>query len=164
VIRIRLGSIRRQLVLWYLSLLAIVLLGLGIFQYFTLSQYLRSTIGASLRQSASAQLHALGPCFILSAAALNLNAQSLAGLLGSHDTAVKIVTPSGETVANHGFGFAGHARPLNLSPDTIHQLISSTRSGTPRLASPHPSCESRPPPGQRLITATIRRSPRNHRW
>lgn len=146
MIRIRLGSIRRQLVLWYLSLLAIVLLGLGIFQYFTLSQYLRSTIGASLRHSASAQLHALGPCFILSAAALNLNAQSLAGLLGSHDTAVKIVTPSGETVANHGFGFAGHARPLNLSPDTIHQLISSTRSGTPRLASPHPSCESGPPP------------------
>lgn len=144
----RLGSIRRQLVLWYLSLLAIVLLGLGIFQYFTLSQYLRSTIGASLRQSASAQLHALGPCFILTPAALNQNAQSLAGLLGSHNTAVEIVTPSGETLATHGFGFAGHARPLNLSPNTIHQLIRSTGSGPPRVASHHAPCEPGPPPRQ----------------
>jgi len=144
----RLGSIRRQLVLWYLSLLAIVLLGLGIFQYLTLSQYLRSTIGASLRQSASAQLHALDPCFILSPADLTQNAQSLAGLLGSHDTAVKIVTPSGETVANHWFGFAGHARPLNLSPATIRQLINSTGSGAPRVASHHAPCEPGPPPRQ----------------
>jgi len=148
VVRMRLGSIRRQLVLWYLSLLAIVLLGLGIFQYLTLSQYLRSTIGASLRQSASAQLHALDPCFILSPADLTQNAQSLAGLLGSHDTAVKIVTPSGETVANHWFGFAGHARPLNLSPATIRQLINSTGSGAPRVASHHAPCEPGPPPRQ----------------
>ncbi len=148
MVRMRLGSIRRQLVLWYLSLLAIVLLGLGIFQYLTLSQYLRSTIGASLRQSASAQLHALDPCFILSPADLTQNAQSLAGLLGSHDTAVKIVTPSGETVANHWFGFAGHARPLNLSPATIRQLINSTGSGAPRVASHHAPCEPGPPPRQ----------------
>jgi len=153
VVRMRLGSIRRQLVLWYLSLLAIVLLGLGIFQYVTLSQYLRSTIGASLRQSASGQLHALGPCLVLSAADLSQNAQSLAGLLGSHDTAVKIVTPSGETLANHGFGFAGHARPLNLSVDTIHQLIRSTGSGPPRVTSSHAPCEPGPPP---------RQTPRHH--
>jgi two-component system, OmpR family, sensor kinase len=128
LIRKRLGSIRGKLVLWYLSVLAVVLLAIGVTQALTLSDYLRSTTAQAMRQAAYAELRALTPCFVRSAADLNRRAQSLATLLGSHETAVKIVTPTGETLADHSFGPPNALHPLTLSATTITQLIGSPPS------------------------------------
>jgi signal transduction histidine kinase len=150
VTRWRLGTIRRQLVLWYLSVLAVVLLALGIFQSLTLSQYLDSTTATSMRQAALAGFRILGPCYIQTSKDLQQNAQILARLLGSHDTAVKIVTRSGETLADHGLGFPGEARPLHLSAATINRLIGTQSASIARARTTSTStCVDSPSPGAR---------------
>jgi signal transduction histidine kinase len=125
VIRNRLGTIRGQLVLWYLSVLCVLLVAMGIFLSVTLTQYLRTSTQNNMLDAAYAELRILGLCYIGSAADLNHNAQQLAVALGSHETAVKIVTPSGEALADHTFGYGNQARPLQLSAATIGALIRS---------------------------------------
>jgi two-component system, OmpR family, sensor kinase len=123
----RLTSVRGQLVLWYLLVLAVVLLTLGIFQTVTLGGYLRTAMADSMRSASGAELAVLGPCFISSPADLKTDAQTLAGLLGSHDTAVKIVSRDGQVLADHGLGPPGATHPLRLSDATIQQVINSAR-------------------------------------
>jgi len=120
---LRIASIRGRLVVWYLAVLAILLVALGVAQSILLSSYLISQQGRGMRQAAASELAVLGPCFVSSAAKLDLHAQTLARLLGARDTAVKIVSPIGETLADHGFGPPGHTRPLTLSAATIASLI-----------------------------------------
>jgi two-component system OmpR family sensor kinase len=123
----RLTSVRGQLVLWYLVVLAVVLLALGIFQTVTLGGYLRTAMADSMRSASGAELAVLGPCFINSPAALKADAQTLAGLLGSHDTAVKIVSREGHAWADHGLGPPGATHALRLSNATIQQVINTAR-------------------------------------
>lgn len=127
MVGMRVRTLRGQLVLRYLSVLAILLLGLGIFQSITLTDYLRSSTAASMRQAAFAGIRALGPCFITSSSDLNTEALYLARILGSRDTAVKIVTPSGQALADHSMGPIGASRPLILSASTIHLLIDAAQ-------------------------------------
>lgn len=123
----RLTSVRGQLVLWYLAVLAVVLLALGIFQTLTLGGYLRTAMADSMRSASGTELAVLGPCFISSPADLKTDAQTLAGLLGSHDTAVKIVLRDGQALADHGLGPPGATHALRLSDATIQRLIDSAR-------------------------------------
>ncbi len=123
----RLTSVRGQLVLWYLGVLAVVLLALGIFQTVTLGGYLRTAMADSMRSASGAELAVLGPCFISSPSDLKTDAQTLAGLLGSHDTAVKIVSREGQVLADHGLGPPGATHALRLSDVTIHRVIDSAR-------------------------------------
>ncbi|GAC1468870.1 MAG: hypothetical protein PVSMB7_17390 [Chloroflexota bacterium] len=127
MVRKRLSTVRGQLVLWYLSVLAVLLVVLGIIQSLTLSDYLRTTTATSLRQAAFSEVRVLGPCFIQSRADLNRHAQELSQFLGSIEVAVKIVTPTGETLADHGFGVPGRSRSLQLPAATIRRLIATAR-------------------------------------
>jgi two-component system OmpR family sensor kinase len=170
----RLKSVRGRLVLWYLTVLAILLLALGVFQSIILTNQLHSSIAGNMRRSARAELAVLGPCYIRSNADLLRNAQNLAQLLGSHDTAVKIVAANGATLADHGIGSPGASRPMRLSASTIRQLIASARSAAsappsavraPRCQRPpfvyglHSGPAGRPPPslstGNMLLTAIL---------
>ena len=126
----RLTTMRGRLVVWYLGVLAVLLLGLGIFQSITLASYLRTTTFDSLRDTARSELAALGPCFIRSSGDLGQNAQRLAELLGSREVGVKIVTPSGLTLADRGFGAPGNIQDLQLSAATIRTLIGSSNAAT----------------------------------
>ena len=126
----RLTSVRGQLVLLYLAILTLLLLGLGIFQSLTLRSYLRSSAVAGVRRSAYSELNILGPCFIRSHGDLAQSASTLAKLLGSRDTAVTIVTPTGAALASHGMGQPGALHPLRLSATTIRQLIANARPDT----------------------------------
>lgn len=123
----RLASLRGQLVLWYLAILVLLLVGVGIFQSFTLGRYLQTTTGEGLRDAARTEMAVLGPCYIRSPSDLYGQAQRLALLLGSREIAVKIVTPSGATLADHGFGDPGRSQPLELSATTIRSLIAVSR-------------------------------------
>lgn len=128
MVRERLGSIRGQLVLWYLTVLAVVLLALGVFQSLTLSSYLQTNTADSLRDTTFSELRVLGPCFVSTSTELEVRAQSLAQLLGSRETAVKIVTPDGAVLADHSFGIPGHIHPFRLSADSIRILIHASPS------------------------------------
>jgi two-component system OmpR family sensor kinase len=119
---------RGQLVLWYLGVLAVLLLALGIFQTITLGTYLRSSTEDSLRHAAYQELGILGPCYLGSSTDLRRNAAKVARLLGGHDTAVTIVTPGGQILAAHGLGPPGATQPLHLSRATVRRLIGSTGS------------------------------------
>ena len=143
MLRRYLGTVRGQLVLWYLSVLAVLLLMLGVVQSITLTQYLRSSTASSLEQSARSELRVLGPCFVRTAGQLNTHANTLATFLGSRDTAVKIVTPAGETLANRSFGLPGHFHVMRLSAATILSLIASARrANLPELSEIRgPSCQ-----------------------
>lgn len=121
----RLTSLRGQLVLWYLSVLAVLLFSLGVYQTVTLASYLHSTTRTSIRDAAEAELNQLGPCFIQTSRDLRIYAQSLAQLLGSPDTAVKIITRDGVALADHGLGPPGATRVLRLSVPEIHRLTGS---------------------------------------
>jgi two-component system OmpR family sensor kinase len=123
----RLTSVRGQLVLWYLGVLAAVLLALGFFQTLTLGGYLRTAMADSMRSAAGTELAVLGPCFISSTSDLSTDAQTLAGLLGSHDTAVKIVLRNGQVKADHGLGPPGATHALRLSDATIQRVIDTAR-------------------------------------
>jgi two-component system OmpR family sensor kinase len=123
----RLTSIRGQLVLLYLAILTLLLIGLGVFQSLTLRSYLRSSAVASVRRSAYSELNILGPCYIRSSGDLQRHAFILAKLLGSRDTAVTIVTPTGAALASHSMGPPGASHPLRLSGSTIRQLIANAR-------------------------------------
>lgn len=123
-----LTSIRGRLVLWYLGVLAVLLLGLGIFQSLVLSSYLHSNIADTMRDTTRTQLAVLGPCYIRSSGDLRAHAQRLAQLLGSREIGVKIVTPSGATLADHGIGEVGARQSMRLSADTIRALIRSAQA------------------------------------
>ncbi|HEX6506779.1 MAG TPA: hypothetical protein VF221_04025, partial [Chloroflexota bacterium] len=123
----RLTSVRGQLVLWYVGALAAVLIALGIFQSIRVGDYLRSAMADNMRSAAAGELTVLGPCFMKKQSDLTTDAETLAQLLGSHDTAVKIVSKSGAVLADHGMGPPGATRPLRLSGSTIHQLIQSAQ-------------------------------------
>ena len=158
----RLKSVRGRLVLWYLSVLAILLLALGVFQSIILTNQLHSSIAGDMRRSARAELAAFGPCFIRSNSDLLQHAQDLAQLLGSHDTAVKIVAADGATLADHGIGSPGASRPLQLSASTIQQLTASARSAGPLPLSngPAPRCQ-RPPYVYGLHSGPVGTRPRS---
>lgn len=131
----RLTSIRGQLVLWYLGVLAVLLLALGVFQTVTLRSYLISSTAYTLRHGVYQQLAVLGPCYVQSPNDLRTDAQTLALLLGGHDTAVSIVTASGQSLASHGLGPAGAIRPMHVSTAAVQQLIGR--------AAPSPSVSQR---------------------
>jgi two-component system OmpR family sensor kinase len=155
----RLTSVRGQLVLWYLGALAAVLLAMGVFQALQLGGYLRSTMEESMRSSAAAELRVLGPCFITSQSDHQTDALSLAQLLGSHDTAVKIVTLRGAVLADHGLGPPGATRPLVLSADIIRRVI-TTAQPVPSLAGPGQSDVCSHTPG---TSGAARRTTYGHR-
>ena len=96
-----------------------------------------------MRQAAASELTLLGPCYVSSATKLDRNAQTLARLLGARDTAVKVVNPVGETLADHGFGPPGNTRPLTLSAATIARLVSQAEPPASPSASglKVPSCK-----------------------
>jgi two-component system OmpR family sensor kinase len=123
----RLTSVRGQLVLGYLGVLAVILLALGFFQTVTLGGYLRTAMADSMRSASGTELAVLGPCFISSPSDLRTDAQTLAGLLGSYETAVKIVTRDGQVLADHGMGPPGATHALRLSDVTIHRVIDTAR-------------------------------------
>jgi two-component system OmpR family sensor kinase len=129
-------------VLWYLGILALLLVALGVFQSVTLSSYLRSSTALSLRHSAYQELGVLGPCFIRSRTQLRQNAGTLARLLGGHDTAVMIVKPNGQTLASHGLGPPGASTPIHLSAATVNELIGQVEppsvTNTPAIPAPCP--------------------------
>ena len=127
-------SIRGKLVLWYLGVLAALLLALGVFQFVTLSSYLRSSTEDTLRHAAYQELAVLAPCYLGSSTELRRNAAKVAQLLGGHDTAVTIVTPAGQTLATHGLGPPGDTKPLQLSRSTVRRLVGS--SGAARSTPP----------------------------
>jgi signal transduction histidine kinase len=120
----RLSSIRGQLVAWYIGVLAVLLVALGVFQSITLRDYLRTSTTHSLRTAAYGELSLLGPCYIQSRAKLNGNADTLARLLGSPQTSVMIVTPSGQTLASYEPSNPNARQPLRLSASIVHSLIS----------------------------------------
>ncbi|MGI8968141.1 MAG: sensor histidine kinase [Chloroflexota bacterium] len=153
----RLTTLRSRLVLWYLGILAAVLLGLGIYQSITLTNYLRVTTSHTLHDTARAELAVLGPCFIRSTGDLNLNAPQLARLLGSHDIAVKIVTPAGATLADHGFGEPGHTQPMRLPASTIQTLI-KTSAPSAIVSAPAVAHSCLEPP----VSAIFKPHPRHH--
>lgn len=124
----RLTTIRGQLVLWYLGILAVLLLSLGAFQSITLRDYLRTSTADALRRAASGELEVLGPCYIRSASDLQHNAPTLVRLLGEHDTAVAIVTLSGHILADQGIGPPNTSPRLHLSGSTIRRLTGSAGS------------------------------------
>ncbi len=140
----QLTSIRGQLVLWYLGVLAVLLVALGVFQSVTLSNYLHASTAHSLRNAAYQELKVLGPCYLRSTGDLQRNAQTLARLLGGHDTPVAIVNRVGRPLASLDAGSVS-SRPWRVSSSTIHQLIDrfgriSPAAGKIRLSScPHPS-------------------------
>jgi two-component system, OmpR family, sensor kinase len=138
----RLTSIRGQLVLLYLGILTVLLLGLGVFQSLTLRSYLRSSAAASVRRSAYSELNVLGPCYIRSPGDLETNALQLAQLLGTVNTAVTIVTPSGIALASHGMGPPGASHPLRLSATTINQLIATAAPESSDAPVPVTKCPS----------------------
>jgi two-component system OmpR family sensor kinase len=127
----RLTSIRGQLVLWYVGVLAILLVGLGIFQILTLNSYLRSSAADSLRHTASQELAVLGPCYLRNGGDLRHNALTLARLLGGHGNAVTIVTPAGKALAVLGSGQSADGQLLHLSGSTVGQLIGRAASTAP---------------------------------
>lgn len=139
-------TIRVRLVLWYLGVLMALLLGLGVLQFVTLTNYLRTTTFDSLRDTAHAEMAVLGPCFIRSSGDLNRNALRLASLLGSREVAVKIVTPTGQTLADHGFGEPGAYRSMRLSAATINRVLASASTVRP-LGSTLSMCSRSPAPG-----------------
>jgi two-component system OmpR family sensor kinase len=123
-----LTSIRGQLVVWYLGVLAILLLGLGVFQWVTISSYLRSSAAADLRHVAYEELSILGPCFLKSNGDLHHNAPLLARVLGSPSTSSAVVTPSGTVLASRALGFSPKPHAWHLSGGTIHGLVAQARS------------------------------------
>lgn len=125
-----LNSIRGRLVLWYLAVLALLLAALGIFQWVTVGERLRTATAESVRADVCQELTVLGPSYVRTAADLDMNAPTLARLLGGPITAVSIVTPTGQTLASHDFGPPGAGRPLRLSGDTIWQLIGQATSAS----------------------------------
>jgi signal transduction histidine kinase len=127
-------SIRGQLVLWYLGVLAVLMLALGIFQSLTLNSYLRSSAVDDLRHTTYKELAVLGPCYLQSGGDLRRNAQTLARLLGGRDTAVTIVTPALRTLASRGLGPPGTSQPLHLTTSTMRELIG--RAGTNSVIPP----------------------------
>lgn len=127
----RLSSVRGQLIVSFVGVMAALLLLVGVVQNSLLGSYVRSTTGASMRQSAYSELQVLGPCFIQSQSALSSHALILARLLGSPFVGVKIVTPAGQVLADHSFGPPGSTHPLRLSAATIRRLIRSARSSAP---------------------------------
>jgi two-component system OmpR family sensor kinase len=133
----RLSSIRGQLVVWYLAILAVLLVALGVFQSITLRDYLRTSTAHSVRSSAYGALSLLGPCYLRSAGDLETNAITLARLLGGPDTSVMIVNRTGETLASHDAIVGGTALPLRLSSSTVHSLIAGVGKGgySPSLSS-----------------------------
>lgn len=139
-----LSSVRGQLILSFVGVMALLLLLVGMVQNSLLASYLRSTTADSMRQSAYSELQVLGPCFIQNQSALDSNAQHLALLLGSPFVAVKIVTTTGAVLADHGFGPMGHTRPLRLSAAVIRRLIRSAQSpaGDVDLPAAAPPCRS----------------------
>ncbi|GAC1631932.1 MAG: hypothetical protein NVS4B2_16340 [Chloroflexota bacterium] len=159
--RPRLTSMRGQLVVWYLSVLAVLLFGLGTFQTVTLASYLQSTTRNGIRNAAEAELAVLGPCFIHTEDDLFLKAQSLAELLGSPDTAVKIVTRNGIALADHGIGPPGKTRVLQLTATDITDLTGDTSSADPALPSnTNPTqCKSSIHGSTRSKTTSRRRTP-----
>lgn len=153
MIRRQIRSLRGRLVLWYLGVLAVLLLALGVFQSLTLASYLRTTTFDSLRDTARSELAVLGPCFIRSSGDLGNNAQRLAELLGSREIAVKIVTPSGATLADHGFGAPGSIHAMTLAAATIRSLIASPASSTSQPVSARTCLR---PPSSGLSETTTR--------
>jgi len=127
-IRDRLTSIRGRLVIWYLGILVALLTGLCIVQTMTLTSYLRSTTAGSMAQAAQSELATIGPCFVRTSTDLYRHAQQLAALLGSDNVAAKIVTPTGQALADGGLGMPVAAHPLQLSGALVHQI---TRSAAP---------------------------------
>jgi two-component system, OmpR family, sensor kinase len=130
-------SLRGRILLSYLGLLALTLVGLGIFQSSILSGYLHDTAVGNIAQPARSELEVLGPCFVRSSKDLHRNAQVLAQLLGSGTTGVKIVDRRGAALADHAVGVPGRAEPLQLSAATIRGLIAAvpirkTRGPRPR--------------------------------
>jgi two-component system, OmpR family, sensor kinase len=119
-------TIRSQLVVLYLAVLAVLLTALGIFQSVTLRDYLRSSTAFTLRQAAHGELSVLGPCYVRSLNTLESNAQTLARLLGGYETGVMIVTPAGQTLASHGIGPPGATKPMRLSASTVRHLIGTS--------------------------------------
>jgi two-component system OmpR family sensor kinase len=142
-----LNSLRGRILLSQLGLFALILLGLGIFQSSILSRYLHTTTVDSIRQPAQAELEVLGPCFVRSASDLQRNAQVLAQLLGSTNTGVKIVDRKGSALADHAFGVPGATRPLQLSADTIQELIAAVPPSTGGPSSPPSRRECTPGSG-----------------
>jgi two-component system OmpR family sensor kinase len=139
MLRSILNSLRGRILLSQLGLFALVLLGLGIFQSSILSRYLHTTTVDGIRQPAQAELQVLGPCFVRSISDLHRNAQVLAQLLGSTNTGVKIVDRNGSALADHAFGVPGATRPLQLSADTIQELIAAVPGSTEASGRPPPS-------------------------
>jgi signal transduction histidine kinase len=125
VLRSFLSSLWGRILLAQLVLFAVLLIGLGVFQSSVLSDYLHDNAVGSIRQPARAELEVLGPCFVRSGADLHRNAQVLAQLLGSGNTAVKIVDRRGAVLADHAVGVPGKATPLELSAATLEKLIAS---------------------------------------
>jgi two-component system, OmpR family, sensor kinase len=134
----RLSSIRGQLVVWYLAILAVLLVALGVFQSITLRDYLRSSTAHSVRSSAYGALSLLGPCYLRSAGDLDNNAITLARLLGGPETSVMIVNRFGETLASHDAIVGGSSLSLRLSASTVHTLIAGVGKSdySPSLSSP----------------------------
>jgi two-component system, OmpR family, sensor kinase len=118
-------SLRGRILLSYLGLLALTLVGLGIFQSSVLSGYLHDTAVDNIALPARSELEVLGPCFVRSSKDLHRNAQVLASLLGSGTTGVKIVDRRGAALADHAVGVPGRAEPLQLSAATIRDLIAA---------------------------------------
>jgi two-component system OmpR family sensor kinase len=135
-----LSSLRGRILLSQLTLFALILLGLGIYQSSILSGYLHDSTVDSIKQPARTELEVLGPCFVRSNADLHRNAQVLAQLLGSANTGVKIVDRKGAALADHAVGVPGAAKPLQLSADTLQGLIASVPAGRGGSASTRTSC------------------------
>lgn len=148
-----LSSIRGQLVLWYLGVLAALLLGVGIFQSVTLASYLRTTTADSLGDAARSELAVLGPCYIRSSRDLERNAQRLALLLGSREVGVKIVAADGVTLADHGLGEPGTTQAMRLSAATIRRLIVLAKPPSHQSRSAAQTCRpvEIPHPGNRHL-------------
>jgi two-component system OmpR family sensor kinase len=151
VFRLRLTSIRGQLVLWYLGVLVVLLVALGIFQWFTVTRYVDSASRNGIEHGAYRELSILGPCYVDTRSDLQANAQTLAQLLGGYDTAVMIITPRGVTLASHDMGPPGGGHAVHLSLATIQTLIGSPGRSGPRGGVSCPKYGERPPfslPGQ----------------
>lgn len=137
--RLRLTSIRGQLVLWYLGILCFLLVALGVFQWLTVNRYLVSAARSGIQHAATRELSVLGPCLVYSTSGphgLQSNAQTLAQLLGGYDTADMIVTPEGITLASHPMGPPGAGHAIHLSLTTIQTLIGESGSQGPEPSGP----------------------------
>ena len=149
-------SIRTRVVVWYLALLAALLIGLCVVQTVTLTGYLSSSEVRTMEQEASQGLAYAGTCYFGSSASLRQQATAAAQLLGSDGVGATVVSPTGQTLATYVPDSNRVVMPPAASPAIVRNLTSSGSASYIRAGLAKGTCRTAPLPS--LSTAAHLRS------